>query len=373
MDRIQKNYIIKDLTNKMVFIVGPRQSGKTWLARKVAEHYKQPVYLNYDATEDRRIIQDEAWLDTTDLLILDELHKMPDWKNFLKGVYDTKPNSMHILVTGSARLDVYRELGDSLAGRYFLHHLLPLSAAELKQLGKKVELTQLITRSGFPEPYLAENLIEAERWRMQYINSLLGTDVLEFDNIKNLSALKTVFELLRHRVGSPISYSSIAEDVNISSTTVKRYIDIFKALYIVFTIHPYSKNIARSLLKEPKIYFFDTGLVKGNSGASFENLVALSLLKSLYGQKDYLAKPYELKYLRTKDQREVDFAIVCDDKIETLVEAKTSDKDISPELRYFCDNYNLTGIQVVHKLKHEYQQNNITVKRAENFLETLFL
>lgn len=126
MDRIQTTYIIKDLAKKMVLVAGPRQVGKTYLARQVAKEFNNPVYLNYDNIADRQIILNQAWLETTDLLILDELHKMPEWKNYLKGIYDTKSTHLQILVTGSARLDIFDKIGDSLTGRYFLrlYHLL---------------------------------------------------------------------------------------------------------------------------------------------------------------------------------------------------------------------------------------------------------
>ena len=269
MRRYQKSAILRDLDKKMVLLAGPRQAGKTWLAKNIGEDFPNTVYLNYDHNEDRKMIHDTAWLSSTELLILDELHKMPQWKNYLKGVYDTKPKSLKILVTGSARLDIFNQVGDSLAGRYFIHRLMPFSPAELSKVGASVNLDQLMERGGFPEPYLAKQAIDAERWRLQYTDSLIRTDVLDFDNIQNLRAIQLVFELLREKVGSPISYKSIAEDVAVSPHTVKKYIDILEALYIVFRVTPYSKNIARSLLKEPKIYFFDNGLVKGNAGARF--------------------------------------------------------------------------------------------------------
>jgi uncharacterized protein len=373
MERAQKQTILKDLEKKLVLLVGPRQCGKTWLAKDIAKKFSNSVYLNYDQPQDKSVILEQSWLDSTDLLILDELHKMEGWKNYLKGVYDTKPKSMRILVTGSARLDVYNHLGDSLAGRYFRHRLLPLSLAELKQVSEPSDMNKLLERGGFPEPYLAEDVIEANRWRLQYINSLLSTDIFEIDKIYNAKAMQLVFNLLRSRVGSPISYQSLAEDVAVSPTTIKKYIQILEALFIVFIVRPYSKNIARSLLKEPKIYFFDTGLVQGDEGAKFENFVAISLLKHVQGKIDIQAEDYGLYYLRTKDGQEVDFALVYRDEIETLIEAKLSERIPSKSLIKFHEKYKYPAIQLVKFLRNDFQQQGVHILKAEKFLSHLFL
>ena len=378
MERVQKDNILRDLEKKIVLLVGPRQAGKTWLAKKIATNFPNSLYLNYDQYTDREIMIKQSWLDTTDLLILDELHKMPGWKNYLKGLYDTKPMAMRILVTGSARLDVYDQLGDSLAGRYFRHRLLPLSLSEINQVHELGDVNRLIERGGFPEAYLADTETDSNRWRLQYINSLLSTDVFEFDTLHNLKAFRLLFDLLRNKVGFPVSYKSLAEDIGVSPVTVRKYIQVLEALFIVFRVTPYSKNIARSLLKEPKLYFFDTGLVQGDEGAKFENLVAVSLLKHVYGLVDYKALNYDIHYLRTKDGLEVDFALVRDDKIEKIIEVKSSDREISKTLLYFSTKYGYEGIQVMKMLKNEYQhapgiQAGIKVLKAENFLKSLLM
>lgn len=373
MIRAQKRIILDDLEKKLVLLVGPRQSGKTWLAKDIAKSYNNSLYLNYDQLMDRKIIKDQSWLDTVDLLILDELHKMPDWKNYLKGVFDTKPQSLRILVTGSARLDIYDKLGDSLAGRYFRHRLLPISLAELCTSSETPDIEKLLERGGFPEPYFASDIMQANRWRMQYINSLLSTDIFEIETIHNMKAMRLVFELLRARVGSPISFQSLAEDAAISSSTVKKYVQILEALFIIFIVTPYSKNIARSLLKEPKIYFFDTALVQGDKGAIFENLVAVSLLKHVYGKIDIEAEDYNLKYLRTKDGQEVDFALVKQEEIETIIEVKFADHSISKPLLKFHEKYHYPAIQLVRSIRNEYTRHGINVLKAEKFLTQLFL
>lgn len=373
MKRIQEEYILKDLEKKIVMLVGPRQAGKTWLAKEIAKHFKRSLYLNYDSILDKSVMLDQAWLPDIDLLILDELHKMPAWKNYLKGLYDTKPQGMRVLVTGSARLDVYDQVGDSLAGRYFRHRLMPLSLSELYQVHIEAKLSQLITRGGFPEPFLAENDQEAQRWRQQYINSMLSTDIFDVDEIENIKAFRLVFELLRAKVGSSISYSSIAEDVQISPNTVKKYIQILQALYIVFIVTPYSNNIARSILKEPKVYFFDNGLVLGDNGARLENFVACSLLKSIYAQNDYQATNYSLHYMRTKDNIEVDFALVNNSNVASIIEVKLSDNNLHHGLSFFHSKYDLPAIQLVQNIRIEKLHNNIKILNLEKYLLEQFM
>lgn len=373
MNRFQKDIILKDLEKKLVFLVGPRQVGKTWLAKDIALGFKNSLYLNYDKQSDREILQKEAWLDNTELLILDELHKMKDWKNYLKGVYDTKPRTMRILVTGSSRLDIFDHIGDSLAGRYFKHRLMPLSLSELNQCHAPADINKLLTFGGFPEPYLSDDPIEANRWRLQYINSLLSTDVFDFDKVQNIKAMRLIFNLLRARVGSTVSYQSLSEDVAVSPSTVKKYIQILEALYIIFIVTPYSNNIARSLLKEPKIYFFDTGLVEGDEGAKLENLVAISLLKHVYAKADMFAEEFFLHYLRTKEEQEVDFALVHQHKITQMIEVKLSDGTPTPALKYFHDKYDLSAIQLVKNLRSEHQQKGIQLLNAQKYLSELLV
>jgi len=298
---------------------------------------------------------------------------MPKWKNYLKGVYDTKPEGQKILVTGSARLEIFNRLGDSLAGRYFLYHLFPLSPAECKKVDVQTTLDHFLERGGFPEPFLTPDLVDANRWRNQYVDSLLQTDVLEFDTIHNIYAIRMIFELLREKVGSPVSYSSIAEDVGISPNTVKKYIQILEALYIVFRVTPFSKNIARSLLKEPKIYFFDVGLVNGDMGVKFENLAAFCLLKHVHAKIDYQAENYSLKYLQTKDRQEVDFALIQDKQIKQIIEVKLSNHTIHPGLSYFHKKYDLPALQIVKNLKQQRVEGGIEILDATSFLKGLDL
>lgn len=163
MHRYQREAIVADLHKKMVLLTGPRQAGKTTLTFDVAKDFESYQYLNYDSLEDRRIIEQTSWFQATELITFYEIHKMPNWKNYLKGIYDTKGSEQKILVTGRARLDIFNQVGDSLAGRYFLHRLLPLSIAELKKTNQKLDLDKLLERGCFPEPFLAIDPIDAKR------------------------------------------------------------------------------------------------------------------------------------------------------------------------------------------------------------------
>ncbi|MCL2044256.1 MAG: ATP-binding protein [Treponema sp.] len=368
MNRRRKEQILKDLHSKIVFLTGPRQVGKTWLAHDIAREFTHPVYLNYDNRGDREIIEKEAWLGSTDFIVFDEIHKMPGWKTYIKGIYDTKPAALKILVTGSARLEYFRQTGESLSGRYFTHRLFPFSPGELAAAGAPPDIDRLISRGGFPEPFLAEDSPSekdappgggetfASRWRKQYVDGLIREDVLDFEKFSDFKSLKLCLELLRSRVGSPVSYASIAGDIGISPNTVKKYIQVFEELYIIFRVTPFTGNIARSLLKEPKIYFFDTALVEGDEGIKFENLTALALAKEAAAEEDIKGIPAALHYVRTKDGREVDFCYTRNNKALFLLETKLSDSTISKNLHYFCAKYTIPGIQLVKDIKRERQE-----------------
>lgn len=370
MKRSQQDLISKDLTRKMVFLTGPRQVGKTSLALAIAEEQEHAVYLNYDSFPHREVIRKAAWLPETRLLILDELHKMENWKNYLKGVYDTKAKRLQILVTGSARLETFRQSGDSLAGRFFRHRLNPLSMTEIPAATEQT-LSRLMERGGFPEPYLAESLDDSNRWRLQYIDGLIRTDILDFEKVHDFKAIQLTLELLRQRVGAPLSYVSLARDVGCSPNTIKRYIEIFEGLYIIFRVTPHHRNIARSIQKEAKIYFYDNGMVIGNEGVRFENLVAICLLKHLNAIEDYKGKRARLKTLRTKEKKEVDFVLVVENEPISMLEVKLSATDISPTLVYFHKRYGIPAIQLVKNLQLERVVDGIELRKASPYLSKL--
>jgi predicted AAA+ superfamily ATPase len=373
MDRYLYNPIKRDLSKKMVILTGPRQVGKTYLAKELMKEFRNAQYLNYDHYDDARIIHNQTWSLDADLLILDEIHKMKDWKRFVKGIYDTRPAGQSILITSSARLDTFRQTGESLAGRYFPHRLHPLSVREVGNAVSPREALSLLNRlGGFPEPFLSGSDSEAARWRNQYYTDLIREDILEFSRIHEIKAIRLLVEMLRERVGSPLSYTSIAGDLQIAPNTVRKYVDILESLCIIFLVRPFHANIARAVLKEPKVYFFDSGYVKGDEGLKLENTCAVCLLKHAQYLQDTAGEDISLCYVRTRDGREVDFALRREDRITTLIEVKLTENRPTPGLLYFSGRIpDAAAFQLVQNLRQEESIKGVSVVAAGRWLSTL--
>jgi hypothetical protein len=375
MKRYLLDQIATDLRRKMVLLTGPRQVGKTTLCRQIMTGFAPAQYLNWDVLGDRNILNRQSWNPNAGLLALDEIHKMPDWKNWLKGVVDGKPAGQALLVTGSARMETWRQSGDSLAGRYLAFRLHPLSVREWRdQQGGSAAaaLARILERGGFPEPCLADKTEDADRWRRQYFTDLIREDVLEFSRLQEINTMRLFVELLRERVGSPLSLAAIARDLAVSPTTLKRYLDILQALYIVFAVPPWHRNLARAILQTPKVYFFDTGLVRGDEGIRLENAVATMLLKQVHFLQDAHGRPASLHYLRTKDGAEVDFALGDDNRLTHLIECKLSDNAPHRALANFASRFpGVEAIQLVRDLRQEEFRSGIRITDAAEWLAGL--
>jgi predicted AAA+ superfamily ATPase len=267
MQRYLLQAIKADLHKKIILLTGPRQTGKTTLAKMVANDYE---YYNYDRSEDRLAVHKKSWDRDKSLLILDELHKMPKWKAWLKGIYDTEGAAMPMLVTGSAKLDTYKKVGDSLAGRFFQFRLHPFDVKEVCALlpssSPEAALGQLLEYGGFPEPFLEASTRFYKRWRRSHLDIILKQDLIELESVTAISRIELLIELLRERVGSPISYSSLAQDLEVSDKTVKHWLVLLENMYVIFKVSPYHRNIARAVLKQPKYYFYDVAQVNGDNG-----------------------------------------------------------------------------------------------------------
>ncbi len=375
MERTLYPLIREDLSRKMILLTGPRQVGKTYLAKQLRSEFRFSLYLNYDDPQHMKMIQEGSWSPETDLLVLDELHKMRQWKSFLKGTYDTRPDGMSLLVTGSARMETFRQEGESLAGRYFHHRLHPLTVRELSGVMSGPDaLAALNQLGGFPEPFLSGSDRFAQRWRNQYFTDIIREDILDYSRIQEIRVMHLLLELIRGRIGSPISYSSLARDLQISPHTVKSYLDILESLFIIFRVYPFGKNIARAVIKEPKVYLYDTGHVKGGPGVRLENTAACCLLRHVQYQQDVKGEQVKLHYLRTKDKREVDFLIAESEQPVEMIEVKHSDKTVSKHLHYFKQRYpQLNGVQIVQTLQEPiyHREADLHIRNAAEYLAAL--
>ncbi|MEA1052243.1 ATP-binding protein [Lamprobacter modestohalophilus] len=365
----------RDLARKMVCLTGPRQAGKTTLAEMIAGQFADARLFNWDVLADRRVMLAQSWVPTASLLVFDELHKMKDWRPWLKGVYDGRAEGQAILVTGSARLDAFRQAGESLAGRYFSWHLLPVTVHELvatTDTAPEEALSRLLIRGGFPEPLLAEADADARRWRQLYLDGLIRDDILEFSRIAEVQAMRLFVQMLRERVGSPVSLASMARDLQLSPTTLSRYLGILETLHVVFIVRPFHRNIARALLKEPKVYFYDTGLVKGDDGIRFENACATMLQAEVQRRRDAEGQEATLNYIRDKEGREIDF-VVCDaDQPTQLVECKWSDAAVPRYLAATAARFpQARATLLVRHLRHREQRGAVAVEPAAPWLADL--
>jgi uncharacterized protein len=385
---MQKRYLfdqaIEDLRKKMLFLTGPRQVGKSTLAAQILDQAKlsgaaRGQLLNWDTPLDRDLIARSAWSHDKGLLVFDEIHKMKAWKTFLKGAWDGRAKGQQILVTGSARMDTFRQGGESLAGRYFALRLHPFSVKELvsfQSASPADAMAHLLERGGFPEPCFASSGRSAARWRQQYAADLIREDVLEMSRVQEIKTLQLFVQLLRERVGSPIKVSNLAQMLQISPTTAARYLDILEALNVVFRVTPWHRDISRSLLKEPKIYFYDIGMVLGDVGAKLENLVACSLHKHVQYLQDVEAQQVGLHTIRDKEGHEIDFVLSLSSgstaSLTDLIEVKTSQTSTSDYMQRVVEKFPATkATQLVAKLRQPAQHGKIAVVDAADWLTAL--
>lgn len=348
--------------HKIAMVSGPRQCGKTTLAKMMLKKRGVGAYHNWDEAEFRRVwtkkpsaLIPPARKGVVPLVVLDEIHKDRLWKRNLKGMYDTLESPCDFLVTGSARLNVYRRGSDSLMGRFFHFRLHPFSLREMdledvlgpdemmeslfgrasrQNRQSEDHLAALLTYGPFPDPLFGQDAQNARLWRRTHEQSVIREDLRDISHLPDLGRLELMASLIPERVGSLFSVTSLREDMEIGFDTIRRWMTYLKELYYLFEIKPYSRNIVRSLRREGKVYLFDYPAVK-DKDARFENLVACHLLKTCHYWTDTGEGEFELFYLRDKDKREIDFLIVKDGVPWLPVEVKSSDAEPSPNWSRF--------------------------------------
>ena len=349
-----------------VLISGPRQVGKTTLALAWLGAFSNGRYLNWDVAVDRAaLLKRDFPAPVPGALVLDELHKYPRWKSWLKGLFDNVATRVPTVVTGSARLDIYQRGGDSLLGRIAHLRLHPLTIGELERVGAPTPeppadwLTlgaaasafsmweRLERRSGFPQPFERDDSQQHRRWSTSRRSLLIREDLRDLTNIRQLALVEHLALLLPERVGSPLSVNALREDLQVSHDTVSSWLEALERLYYAYRIAPWTKRVARALTKERKLYLWDWSQVE-DPGARFENMVAGHLLKAVHTWTDLGFGDFDLRYLRDREKHEVDFVVTEGRRPLVLVECKLRDEAPHlPLLRFQSALGGIPAIQLV--------------------------
>ncbi|HEX9562935.1 MAG TPA: ATP-binding protein [Gemmatimonadaceae bacterium] len=366
LERYLKPDISATLANRMAFVGGPRQVGKTTLAlsligEKATERH--PAYLNWDDPRIRPALRRGELPPDEPLVVLDEVHKYARWRGLVKGLYDTEKGVRQFVVTGSARLDHYRKGGDSLVGRYRYFRLHPFSFGELAATtrGSDTDHVQALLRfGGFPEPLLARDARTLRLWQRERLTRVVRQDLLDLERVREISLVEMLVDLLPERVGSLLSVAALREELEVDHKTADRWLSILENLYVCFRIPPFGARRVRALKKQQKLYLWDWSIV-AEPGPRFENMVASQLLKYCHQEEDVDGRKMELRFLRDTDGREVDFVVIRDGKPAFAVECKTGDKSVSAAARYFSQRTSIPVFYQVHLGQRHVQSGKVTV------------
>ncbi len=386
-ERYLAQNIAEDLKEKIVLVAGPRQVGKTTLAQYIGKRFFSPfAYFNWDYEPDRKKIVNLELPSSAKLLIFDEFHKYRGWKRYVKGIFDKHRERFKILVTGSARLDIYRRGGESLFGRYYFYLLHPFSLSEI--LGHKPSfgvfkdldfvsirqapsvLNSLLKFGGFPEPFLKESERFWKRWQVQRIDRLLKEEIRELVYIQDLSNLQVLVEIIPSKIGSLLSVNSLREDLGVAHKTLVSYLTTLENFYYIFGLRPFASPKIRFLRKRKKIYLWDWSSLE-NEAAKFENLIASHLLKFVDFIRHTTGENIELFYLRDLEGREVDFLVSVNNKPWFAVETKLT-SSATKNLEYFGKKLNIPFLyQVVREERKDIIKGGVHVISASKFLTGL--
>jgi predicted AAA+ superfamily ATPase len=373
-ERYLKKPVGLDLKERMVFIGGPRQVGKTTFALSFLSEpsEKHPAYLNWDNIKTRTSLLKGELPPHEEGLVLDEIHKFARWRNLVKGFYDTEKSERFFIITGSARLDYYRRGGDSLQGRYHYYRLHPFSLPELSLPASAGDLEGLLKFGGFPEPFLKGEEKFWRRWQRERIRRVIYEDIRDLENVKEISLLELLAEELPRRVGAPLSIKNLKELFQVSHETVERWVKIFERMYYCFRLPPYGPPKVRAVKKEQKLYLWDWSLVP-ETGGKFENFIAGHLLKYCHFREDTEGYRMELRFLRDVDRREVDFVVLEEGRPLFAVECKTGEKNVNPALYYFKERTAIPRFYQVHLGEKDFEKNGIRVLPFPAFCKELQL
>lgn len=340
---------VKELSEsfKAIAIVGPRQSGKTTLARDV---FKGKRYVSFENPDDRRFMTEDprGFLEMYhEGAIFDEAQRVPDLFSYLQQILDENPAKGQFILTGPNNFLLQENISQSLAGRIAYMYLLPFSNKEAETLmGKRQTLEDAIFKGGYPAIF--DNNIAPNKWLPNYINTYVERDVRQIKNISDLAKFEKVIKLCAGRVGQLLNMSSLAIEAGVDSKTIASWLSILQSSFIIYLLQPHHKNFNKRLVRMPKLYFYDTGLacsllginhadqirLHPLKGSLFENFVINELVKERFNNNE----PNNLYFWRDSTGNEIDIVI---DKGTSLypVEIK-SGKTVTPDYFKNLDFWN---------------------------------
>jgi len=371
--RYLESAVAAPLARKMVFLGGPRQVGKTTLAFSLlgaGADETHPAYFNWDDPRSAARVRRAELPPGEALLLFDEIHKYARWRNLVKGIYDTEKSRRRILVTGSARLDYYRKGGDSLANRYRYFRLHPFSLREMNAAPSQSDLDALLRFGGFPEPLFQQDEREHRIWQRDRVSRVVRDDLRDLEQVREISLVEHLVDLLPARVGSPLSIKSLREDLQVDHKTALRWITILENLYLCFRISPFGAPKIRAVKKEQKLYLWDWSMTP-EGGPRFENLVASQLLKYCHWIEDTEGHAMELRFLRDTDKREVDFVVLRNRKPLFAVECKSGERGVGPAIGYFAERTSIPRFYQVHLGERHFETGPATVLPFRSFCQEL--
>lgn len=376
-------------TTPVTALLGPRQVGKTTLALAVGIFMnKETSYLDLQSDSDFNKLTDaEAFLKRFDgkLLIIDEVQRKPDLFRLLRGIIDERKrkgeSTGQFLLLGSASRDLLQRSSETLAGRIRYLELTPFTAAELIQnQGNEFNLSTFWLRGGFPDSYLASSVLESWNWRSDFISTYMERDLPMMGVGIQPAQLKRFWKMLAHYNGNQINLSELGRSLELSHTTIKSHLDILTQFYMVRQLQPWSGNTKKRLVKSPKIYIRDTGILHSlhnisneemlmnhpNMGASWEGLVTESILSVLDNR-------WSFSYYRTATQQEIDLVLESPEGEVWAIEIKRAS---APRLgRGFyeaCKDIRATHKWIVNANNDQYPLNDgVEVIGLMQFLEVL--
>jgi uncharacterized protein len=302
----------------VITITGPRQSGKTTLARNF---FASKPYISFENPDTREEAQNDprSFLERyKDGAVFDEVQRLPELLSYLQQIVDEGPKSCRFVLTGSQQFGLKSKITQSLAGRTALIHLLPFSYEELYSYrGQNPSMESALFAGLYPP--IHDRGLDSQKWYADYVQTYIERDVRSLLNIRDLSLFQLFLKMCAARCGKLINLSGMASDCGITHNTAKEWISILEASYIVFRVAPYFNNLGKRLVKTPKLYFYDTGLttyllgiktaeqllVHPHRGSIFETFIASEIMKSAF----HSGETPSLYFWRDRSGNEIDFLV----------------------------------------------------------------